>query len=98
MDKAHNYVIDYLLTHPCVDCGETNPLVLDFDHVDDDKEANVSQLIANDYSFERIKEEIAKCEVRCGNCHRRVTAKRENWWIYTMINDDNATASTDKGE
>jgi hypothetical protein len=28
------YVLDYLRTHPCIDCGESDLNVLDFDHVD----------------------------------------------------------------
>lgn len=104
-DKAHKkavqqYVIEYLIEHPCVDCGETNPLVLEFDHIHGNKVAAVSELISEKNSLRKVKAEIAKCEVRCGNCHRRVTAERENWWIYQMMNDDTATASIslDEGE
>lgn len=65
------YVVDYFKLHPCVDCGETDPIVLEFDHLRD-KKYNVSQLITG--SFETLVFEIQKCEVRCANCHRRKTA------------------------
>jgi len=71
-----NLVLDHLLTHPCVDCGENDPIVLDFDHVRGKKFKNVSQMVADHASLAAIREEIAKCEVRCSNCHRRVTHKR----------------------
>ena len=63
----------------CVDCGETDPIVLDFDH-QRDKVASVSRLLRDHSSWEKIQTEIAKCEVRCSNCHRRKTAKERNWY------------------
>jgi hypothetical protein len=27
-----------------------------------------------------IEAEIAKCDVRCANCHRRRTCERAGWW------------------
>lgn len=60
----------------CVDCGETDPLVLDFDHVIGEKKHNISDLARSSYSREKIMEEIDKCEVRCANCHRKITHKR----------------------
>ena len=37
---------NYLIEHPCVDCGESNPILLDFDHVRGNKIYNVSQMKA----------------------------------------------------
>lgn len=64
-------LVAYLLQHPCVDCGEADPLVLHFDHVRDVKCCDISQMIRMDASWERILAEIAKCDVRCVNCHFR---------------------------
>ncbi len=68
--------LEYLLTHPCVDCGERDPVVLDFDHVHGDKIADVSVMISNGWPWRKVEAEIAKCDVRCANDHRRVTKKR----------------------
>lgn len=66
----------YVADHPCVDCGERDPIVLDFDHVRGPKVAEVSRLVASGIGWEKIAAEIAKCEVRCANDHRRVTHGR----------------------
>ncbi len=67
---------EFLSSHPCVDCGEADPVVLDFDHVRGEKLADVARLIAGGYEWAKVKSEIEKCEVRCANCHRRITHKR----------------------
>ncbi|MEF3403445.1 hypothetical protein [Agromyces sp. CCNWLW203] len=72
----------YLLAHPCVDCGEADVRVLDFDHrVGSGKQAEVMRLVQNGYSVHRVMAEIVKCDVRCRNCHAKVTYERlgENW-------------------
>ena len=77
--KVQDYKWDYLSKNPCVDCGESNPIVLDFDH-QHDKIASVSDIIKNRNSLEIIKKEINKCKVRCANCHRIRTAKDFGWY------------------
>jgi len=64
----------YKMTHPCVDCGNADPIVLDFDHVNGNKRKSVSSMRA--YSLKTILKEIQKCEVVCSNCHRKRTYAR----------------------
>ena len=69
----------YLREHPCVDCGEKDPVVLDFDHVRGRKIDCISILVRRSFSWDKIEKEISKCEVRCANCHRRKTSKRSSF-------------------
>lgn len=81
------WVHEYLLAHPCIDCGEADPVVLEFDHVDpSQKKSIVSRLVAGGYSIRRIQKEILLCEVRCANCHKRRTAVQQNWRILDYQN------------
>lgn len=77
---AKQYVYEFLSTHPCVDCGIRDWRVLEFDHVRGSKRRNVSDMIVGGYRLTVIQDEIAKCEVRCANCHRIITAQRGGNW------------------
>lgn len=70
---------DYLRSHPCVDCGETDILTLEFDHVDPATKTMDIGAMSGRRSVTAILEEIAKCVVRCANCHRRRTAQQQGW-------------------
>ena len=72
-------ILEYLKEHPCVDCGEADPIVLEFDHVRGHKQFSVGQRVASGGNWEKILAEIEKCEVRCCNCHRRKTAHELGW-------------------
>lgn len=72
-------VWDYLQQHPCIDCGEKDPIVLDFDHFEA-KKAMISYMKRNRFSWKSIKNEIKKCVVRCANCHRKKTAQQFGWY------------------
>ena len=67
-------LLAYLDQHPCLDCGEADPIVLEFDHLRD-KEFNIATALTC-RRWETVLAEIAKCEVVCANCHRRRTARR----------------------
>lgn len=75
LERNRKFILDYKSNHPCVDCGESDPIVLDFDHLRD-KEAIIAHLVVSGCSIERIQKEIDKCEIRCANCHRRITHLR----------------------
>ena len=64
----------YLAQHPCVDCGESDPVVLEFDHLRD-KLYDIGYMVTAGFSWEAVEREIEKCQVRCANCHRRRTAR-----------------------
>ena len=63
---------DWFAEHPCVDCGETNPLALELDHVRGTKVNAIANMM--DHAWHKIEAELAKCETRCGNCHKIKTA------------------------
>ena len=77
--KVRQWVFDYLKQHPCIDCSETDPIVLEFDHRSD-KVMSIADMISTGQSLDKIEVEIAKCDVRCANCHRRKTAKDFDWY------------------
>jgi len=70
---------EYLSTHPCIDCGEGDPVVLEFDHRAD-KTASIMALMRRHARWDVIMEEIAKCDVRCANCPGRRTAKTRKYY------------------
>lgn len=74
-ERIKAYIRDYLKANPCVDCGEANTIVLEFDHIRD-KDFNISDATRKGVSMKKLKDEIAKCEVRCANCHRKKTYER----------------------
>jgi hypothetical protein len=75
--RNRRLVLDFLESHPCVDCGESDPAVLEFDHIGGKLKA-ISRLKLSAASA-RITAEIDRCEVRCVNCHLRRTALQFGW-------------------
>lgn len=74
-------VYTYLSEHPCVDCGESDPAVLEFDHIAT-KYRDISLMTRTGFAWTTIRAEIAKCIVRCANCHRRKTAREQGIYEY----------------
>lgn len=88
----------YLSTHPCVDCGDTDPLALECDHRADKgpKHAGVAYMVAEGKSWTAIEAEIAKCEVRCVRCHRRRTLQATGSWLWDAV--VNGNMPVDRGD
>src|SRR5205085_8706782 len=77
--RNHAVVLQFLANAACVDCGEQDLLVLQFDHIHS-KLDHVSWLVGSGCSPVRLQQELVKCKVRCANCHRRKTAQAQNWY------------------
>jgi hypothetical protein len=79
---AQDYLWSVLSNGKCEDCGETNPLVFEFDHIGTDKFRDISKMVSQNYGVEAIKREVAKCEIVCANCHKIRTSTRGRHWRY----------------
>ncbi len=94
-------LIAYLLANPCVDCGESDVRVLELDHRDaTTKKVGIAAMMTGAWGWRAVQAEIAKCDVRCANCHRRITAARASqwrhlWWI-TQHPDVDVTARLER--
>lgn len=63
----------------CVRCGENDPCCLEFHHRNpEEKDDEVSRLVHDSASWERIFNEIEKCDVFCSNCHRKHHKKQKD--------------------
>ncbi len=73
------FLREYKRNKGCIDCGESDPIVLEFDHLGD-KLDTLASMVSRVLSKERILQEVAKCEVVCSNCHKKRTAHRAGWY------------------
>lgn len=92
INKYYTFLRAWCSINPCIDCGEDDYTVLEFDHVRGKKVASISTIASGKgykrpdsvkerrSTFKTLLEELQKCEVRCANCHRRKTAERLNYY------------------
>jgi hypothetical protein len=79
---------NFLKSSCCVDCGEDNPLLLEFDHIKE-KNYNISNMIGSQI-WSAIELEMQNCEVVCANCHKLRTYSRSKTWYYQQWIKQNA--------
>ena len=77
--RMYQQMLEWLSQQQCVDCGENDIIVLQFDHLFD-KSFDVAKRVGLGYTWKTIleKEVIPKCEIVCANCHTRRTHQRLN--------------------
>lgn len=70
--RKKDWVDQFKQGKTCKLCGESHPACLDFHHRDpNEKEFTIALAVAR-ASLTRIQTEIAKCDIICSNCHRRL--------------------------
>ena len=77
----------------CVDCGYDRYIeALEFDHIDPSKK---DFTISGNHcvSWERIREELDKCELRCANCHRERHAREKSITPTEYVVENHITTS-----
>lgn len=86
-DQNRVRLLTFLLEHPCADCGEADPVVLDLHHLHtESKSADVSSMVAKGLPWSLIRKELEQCQSKCANCHRRFHALGErSWRILAML-------------
>jgi hypothetical protein len=69
-DRNREYVRQIKESNPCTDCEQFyHYSQMDFDHIDLKKQ-NIAKLVNSEASIKTIKQEMAKCQLVCSNCHR----------------------------
>ena len=71
----------YLADKSCLQCGENDTCVLDFDHINpQEKSFSIARATTNGLEWDKILTEISKCQILCANCHRKRTAMSNGWY------------------
>jgi hypothetical protein len=92
-ESRTRWLIEFFRNHPCVDCGEQDPIVLEFDHLRDKVFEVMNQFASR--NWREILDEIEKCDVVCANCHRRRTARRNKSLRFVLTQGDETLEGQD---
>lgn len=79
-DRQKAALGDYVRTlkqNPCIDCGNVYPYpAMTFDHCRGEKDMDIAKMCRRPVTWERLLEELAKCDLVCANCHCMRTWRR----------------------
>ena len=68
--RHYEWLCDYKHKKGCYRCGVKDPRVLDFHHRNKEDKLFGIGGFRREIGFQRLSDEIEKCEVVCANCHR----------------------------
>lgn len=80
ISENREFLREILESNPCVDCGESDIRILDFDHIKGKKIACVTLMAVSPVGLKKLKHEVEKCVVECANCHRRKSQIDQDSW------------------
>ena len=86
-NRLQDVVLGVKESNKCFICEEQNPMVLDFDHLEN-KTESISEMVRIGVKPETIKNEITKCRILCSNCHRIKTHIENNSYIFKKYETD----------
>jgi len=81
IEKTRVFLRRFLANNPCVDCGESDSVVLQLDHMENKTDHVSTGVGSQGWSIAKLEEELTRCVVRCANCHQRKTAKEQGWYF-----------------
>lgn len=84
--QKKNEIQDLKKNKKCIKCGYNKcGAALDFHHIDpEEKDEIIQRMVSNNYSLDKVFEEIEKCVVLCANCHREFHFLNNNDSSYTL--------------
>ena len=86
VDRIREYLGGLLKTAKCHDCPQTNLITFQFDHRDpSQKSFGLCTALRGDISLDKVKAEVAKCDIVCASCHAIRTAKMFGSWRLALL-------------
>jgi hypothetical protein len=79
--SKRKYIIELLKKSKCVDCGNSDWRVLEFDHRDR-KTKSFNLASSTEFSIQKIQTEIDKCDIVCANCHNIRTIEQRGYYKF----------------
>jgi hypothetical protein len=70
-DRLRSWASLYKRDRGCQNCGESDPVSLQFHHENGDKTLGVGAMVSDSYPTKEVLVEVEKCTVLCANCHRK---------------------------
>lgn len=87
--EKRDFIKKYKEFHGCMDCGGKFPyFVLDFDHREPDKKTYALNRIHLVGSWDKMIEEINKCDVVCANCHRVRSHEKQHHLHRNVVSEE----------